>query len=432
MQQTAGKVFARRYFYEEFLAGLMTERTLRACNFLTLLGEDFRELEHFAALGIPLYRVFSVEADHKIYRRQKARAKAEDLEVVLHLADLTEYIHGYQHTDHRISVFNLDICGQFLKDIDPILGELLLFARRNPSTVMATYSTGARDRATLMEGMKSLVILLWLAPEATHRLVRHLYSQYRSAELPCEGRDRDRVAKNMLLRTLFWLRSHMEHIMVGSYSLGLTSEETIHKALAEQNQVWQQFITSCKAPFTYEQIVEAVESIHRPTFGAVRMDMNFGEIETLTYASHNGFYHNCYFATYEHDGSTVALDTWLVETAAAMRRNAVQLIDGEGNQYSSTHGRVAVHTDVVEMWDQDDLKSNLRLVAVPPPPVSSEASGLVAAVAQDELPPETVRQIRELAQQNPDMKSSEISEKLSLRVPMAKIAAHVAVARRKK
>jgi hypothetical protein len=307
----------------------------------------------------------------------------------------------------------------------------LLFARRNPSTVMATYSTGARDRVTLMEGLKSLVLLLWLAPEATHRLVRHLYGQYRSAELPTQDRDRDRVAKNMLLRTLFWLRSHMEHIMVGSYSLGFTSEAVIHDALKEQNEIWERFIASCQSRFSYEGIIETVEAMHRPTFGDVRMDVSFGEVELLTYMANKGFYHNCYFATYEHDGSTVSLDMWLVEASVELRRNHILLVNADGNICPSTHGRIAVRTDTVELWDRSDLQSNLRLVAVPPPSIPLEGNGTAAVAAQEELPPQTVEQIRALAREHSDMSSREISERLSLRVPMSKIAAHVAVARRK-
>lgn len=431
MQQTAGKVFARRYFYEEFLAGLMTERVLRSCNFLTLLGEDFRELEHLQNLGVPLYRIFSVESELDVFRRQRTRAAAEDLDVVLHFGELAEYIHSYQHTDHSISIFNLDICGQFLKDVDPVLGELLLFARRNPKSVMATYSIGARDNETLMEGMKSLVLLLWLAPEVTDRLVRHLYSQYRSVDLPGSDRSRDKVAKNMLLRALFWLRSHMEHIMVGSYTLGLTDEKAIHDALGEQAEVWRQFVAVSATPLRYDDVLAKVESLPRPEFGSVRMDMSFGDVELLTYASNNGFYHNCYFATYEHDGSTVALDTWLVETAATIRRNQAQIVDGDGNLCASTHGRIAVHTDVVEMWDARPLSAELRTIAVPPPATPLEGNGTGAKAAQEELPPETVEKIRALAREHPEITSRQISAKLSLRVPMAKVAAHVAVARRK-
>ena len=124
---------------------------------------------------------------------------------------------------HDISVFNLDICGSYLRAVDPVLGKLLLHVRQNPRTVMATYSSAGRDRPQLMEGLKSLVTLLWLAPDAIDRLARQLYAQYRSTQLAESDRNRHEVAKNMLLRHMFWLRSHMEHIMIGAHELEMSS-----------------------------------------------------------------------------------------------------------------------------------------------------------------------------------------------------------------
>jgi hypothetical protein len=430
MKQTEGKVFARHHFYEVFLPGLMTLRTLRSCNFLTLLGEDFRELKHFENLGVPLHRVFSVEADDKVFKAQRRRIAEEELELMPSHCDLADYIQGYRHTEHSIDVFNLDICGQFLYDVDPIFGELLLFARRNPKTVMATYSTGARDRPTLKEGLKSLVLLLWLAPEVTDKLVRHLFSHYRSAALPGNRRARDEVSKNMLLRTLFWLRSHMEHIMLGSYSLGLTPREALCEAMSEQNRIWHQFVTTSEAPLTYEQIVDTVAVMHRPTFGQIQMDMNLGDVELLTYASYSGFYHNCYFATYEHDGSTVPLDVWLAESSVAMRRSPVLLVDENGNVVPSNHGRLAVATDTTQIWDRREIPANLRLLPIPSLATQEDEGRPVATGGEDELSPETAKLIRDFAREHPDLSSLEISARLSLNLPMKRVIAQVAVGRR--
>jgi hypothetical protein len=93
---------------------------------------------------------------------------------------------------------------------------------------------------------------------------------------------------------------------------------------------------------------------------------------------------------------------------------------------------VAVDVEAVMLWDREDLNPNLRLIAVPPSSAQEQGSDAATEAAHEELTPATVEQIRALAREHPAMTSREISVKLSLRVPMTKIAAHVAVARRKK
>jgi hypothetical protein len=327
-------------------------------------------------------------------------------------------------------VFNLDICGPYLSGIDPALGKLLLFARRNPSTVMATYSSAGRDRAQLMEGLKSLVILFWLAPEVIDRLVRHLYGQYRSVELSERQRGRNDVDVNLLLRHLFWFRSHMEHIAVGATTLGVTSYESVVRMMTEQERIWRQFLSSVTFPLTYEALTDTVMALPRPQLDDVRMDVSFGDVQFLTYAANNGFYQMCYFATYEHDGSSLSLGNWLVESAQNLRSNNIVIIDTNGEQYPSTYGRIAVPTDKAVLWRKADLSADLRTVAIPPPSadhqVREEACDPVELV---ELSSDTVAQIHALAREG--LNSRQISEKLSLKLPIGKIAAHVAVARRK-
>ncbi len=432
MEETNGKVMARNWFYQDYLPSILSPRSLRASNYLVLLGEDFRELPLFEELEVPLYRIFSVENDQKIFARQRAHARREELDVVLHHGALSEYIQDYLMTDHRISVFNLDICGSYLKGIDPVLGKLLLFARRNPSTIMATYSSAARDRPQLMEGLKSLVVLLWLAPEVIDRLVRHLYSQYRTASLSDRERSRDEVSVNMLLRHLFWMRSHMEHILVGSYTLGMTSYETLCRVMTDQNKVWEEFLADATFPLTYEAVVEWILRKKEPDLRKVRMDVSFGDVQFLTYAANSGFYQNCYFATYEHDGSTLSLSNWLVESAKNLRTNRIVIVDTNGEQYPTTFGRIAVDTDKAVLWSKNDLTSDLRNVAIPPSSVQERvADESQNGVSNDimELTPETIEQIHKLARLG--LNSREISEKLSLKLPMPRITAQVALARRK-
>lgn len=426
MKQTAGKAFARKYFYLNYLVSFMTPRQLRGSNFLTLLGEDFREIELLRELGVPSYRVFSVEREHAVYRRQQALNREDGHGAALYYGELSDFVST--HLRHQqISVFNLDICGSYLRAVDPVLGELLLHVRRLPHTVMATYSSAGRDRPQLMEGLKSLVLLLWLAPDVIDRLVRHIYGQYRSVKLSDSARDRDEISRNMLLRHMFWLRSHMEHIMLGAYSLGLTEVDSIVRAFASQEVVWKRFIASYEPSVSYGNLVRFVESLPRPEMDGVKMDIDFADVEFLTYAANDGFYHNCYFATFENTGASVSIDTWLVETAKTLRRNRLMLIDSLGRQYESTYGCHAVDTDAVRLWTGASPSSDLRQLAIPP--IDHRLDSARAVDTDVEM--STVEHIRGLARSNPELSAREIAQRLSLQLPLQQVIAHVAVARRR-
>ena len=428
MKQTEGKVFARRYFYLNYLASLMTPRQLKGSNVLTLLGEDFREIELLNELDVPSYQVFSIERDHGVYRKQQATNREEGYGAALYYGELSDY--AFTHLRHQqIAVFNLDICGSYLRAVDPVLSELLLHVRRMPHVVMATYSSAGRDRPQLMEGLKSLVILLWLAPEVIDRLVRHLYGQYRAASLSDSERGRDEISKNMLLRHLFWLRSHMEHIMIGTHALGLTASGVVGKAFAEQEALWRRFVSSYDGAVTYGDVVGFIESQPRPDLDEIRMDLDFADVEFLTYAANDGFYHNCYFATYESSGSTVSLDTWLVESSKTLRRNRLTLIDTTGQPYASTYGQVAIDTDGARLWSGASPTLNLRQLAIPP---VERMEPVIVPVPCPEVEPSSIDLIREMARDNPTMPAREIARRLSLQLPIQQVVAQVAVARRTK
>lgn len=428
MKQTAGKVFAREYFYRNYLSSFMTPRQLRSMNFLTLLGEDFRELELLHELEIPPYRVFSVERDATVYKKQQVANRADDAGAALYHGELSDFVHTHLR-HHEIAAFNLDICGSYLKAVDPVMGELLMHVRGTPQAVIATYHSAARDRPQLMEGLKSLVVLLWLAPEVVDRLARHLYGQYRCADLSDCNRNRDEISRNMLLRHMFWLRSHMEHVMVGAYTQGVADPVRVSAAFREQELVWKRFIEA-EVPFVYSEVVAYVNALPRPDVLDVRMDLDFGDVELLTYAANDGFYHNCYFATFESTGSSVPLGVWLTDATSSLRRNRVVLIDAAGLPYETSFGRRAVDTDRVVLWDKRDLIVDLRQIVLPPLE-AYEASSETQALMECPLEESSIEVIRRMARDNRQMTAREISQRLSLKLPLRQIAAYMAVARRR-
>lgn len=444
MKETAGKTAAREYFYRSFLPSVLTPRLLKSSNYLLLLGENFLEMELLAELGVPPYRVFSVERDKQIYDKQRRLNQREEFGVALHYGSLEEYLRSYRFSDHKFGVFNLDICGSNLRHIDPALGEILLFARRNPRSVVATYTSAGRDRLQLQEGLKSLAFMLWLHPEATANLVSELYEQYRGSELFGTEKNRETVGKNMVLRHFFWLRSHMEHIAIGSYMLGNTSSGNVRRLMELQEMVWSQVVRGSKIPLTYRQLRKLSDSAARHVVPKIVMDLEFTDIQTITYAAYNGFYQCCYFATYDLAEDTLGLEDWLERAAKALLDNPVLTVNGDGEFCRSTYGKLTLGANIGDMvvWEKPDLSSGLRRLGIPP--AAPELPSLVHQEVQDsdqeteEPEPESdngrlsesvIAQIRRLARSG--LNTNEIVQRLSLNERhRGSVSAYIAVTRR--
>ncbi len=424
MRETAGKAFARKYFFECYLPGVMSPHTLRNSNFLLLLGEDFRELPHLKALDIEPYRVFSVERDLDVFQRQKAINQKDDLGFALYYGELADYIRSYMFTNHQISVLNLDICGSFMNGIDPVMGKLLHFARRNSSTVMATYSSAGRDKPMLEEGVKALILLMWLAPSAVERLVQTMYDSYAVENFAGQKSATEDLCKNMVLRHMYWLNSYLHHVLIGSYELGYITEDEIQAAFNEHRQLWLDFVEyQGEEPITFGDIIEFTDSYKRPQFQDVNVDMSFGDVQLMSYSANQSFFQNCYFVTFECSGDLIPLQTWLVETALLMRRNEVLVVDAMGNYCLNPIAVESLYK--VVLWKNKFGKPSMVLPTIPPnaktstdlvkiKPVNSERKSRPNdRTAVDNISEKQARTIKAMARKG--LNSNQICAKMGLR-----------------
>jgi hypothetical protein len=393
MKETVGKAVAREYFYRVFLPSVLPARLLRSSNYLLLLGEDFQEMGLLTELGVPPYRIFSVERDKQIYDRQRRLNQQEDLGIALFFGELEEYLRNYRFSEHKFGVFNLDICGSNLRGIDPALGEILLFCRRNTRSVVGTYTSAGRDRPQLQEGLKSLAFLLWLQPETTARLVSQLNDMYMSSDLLMKERSREVVSRNMVLRHLFWLRSHLEHIALGSYMLGITQNQGVRRLMELQEMIWNSVVSKGGYPLTYRQLRKLTDTSVRHVVPKVTMDLGFSEIQSLTYSAYKGFYQCCYFATYDLMEEGLGLEEWYGKAVDALLGNPLLTVNTDGVLTGSVSDLYEVPVNIGDMvlWNKADLQQQLRVLGIPP--VSPELSPVIYGEEQEAAEQEETREV---------------------------------------
>ena len=193
MRESIGKGVSREYFFAECLLDWLSPGQIKQGNFLLLLSETPRELAYIDALEVPRSQVFSVERNEEMYERQLAK----QLGAQLHFGELTGYLATLLDGDQDFQVMNLDVEGSYLSQLDPAMTPVFLVCWRNPETVVATYSSVGRDTEMIWEGVKSLAIFLWLAPEVAMKTLWSLMCQYDVAGFS--------QPQYMALRDFFWI-----------------------------------------------------------------------------------------------------------------------------------------------------------------------------------------------------------------------------------
>ncbi len=444
MSFTAAKSLVRNFFYQEFLPSQLSLQLLRSGNHLVLLGRGREEEQLLAALGVPGHRIFSVENDPEIFGLQRMRKHRGELDVSLYFGELTEYIIHRLHQDQRFQVLNLDICGSYLNGIDsqppkehqaniprnPTLMPILLFARRNPRTVVATYTPVGRDRPQLREGLKSLAICHWLVPDATERTVNELYGRYRAAGLT------QAVSFNMVLRHLFWVRSHLEHTLLGRVALGKVRPQSAEKILAALEQCWTQATNQARIPLRYREWLNAVDILPQMGRQSKFFDLNLQAVTIVSYESDNGFYHTGWFTTYQTTEPVTASD-WLRQALAALTETPLRYTGAAAvllGRYSKA--QEAVPDDLV-IWSKNDLVHPGRQLKLPMPSpqlfIPAGASELVPSMSHGHpgLNGDVRSQIRRLGREG--RSTTEVLEALpeARSLSRASVTALIAAARAK-
>src|SRR3989344_6726270 len=215
MKESTGKAVARELLYRKCLPNWLSQKELETGNFLLLLGEKPRELQYIDSYGTPRSQIYSVERIPEVYASQVK----QELGVHLQEGELKTALENLLHGNENFLVFGLDVEGSYMSQLDPAMTPVLLYSWRNPNTVIATYSSVGRDTETIWEGVKSLVIFLWLSREKTLKTFFSLAERYRKA--------RFEIPEIMVLRDFFWLRSHLEHSLIASVMMGTTAAELV-------------------------------------------------------------------------------------------------------------------------------------------------------------------------------------------------------------
>lgn len=374
MAMTAAKSLVRSYFYQEFLPSQLPTQLLRGGNYLVLLGTSREEERLLASLGVPDHRIFSVENDPAVFQEQMRRNHRGELKVTLYFGELTEFITHYLHRNQRFQVLNLDICGSYLNGIDsqppkehrpgiarnPTMMPVLLFAQRNPRTVVATYTPVGRDRPQLREGLKSLAICYWLVPEITEHAVNELFGRYRAAGLS------EAVSFNMVLRHLFWIRSHLEHTLLSRVALGKLRPRTAQTFLDKLEWCWDQTTRQVALPLLYGNWLDAVDRLPPFRQQTKSFDLNLQAVTIASYESGGGFYHTGWFTTYQRIMPITAQE-WLEQALAALTVSPLRFTNVAAKSLDSyDSGQEAVSDDLI-IWSKDDLGHPGRQLKIPSP-----------------------------------------------------------------
>lgn len=354
---TNAKALVRSFFYLEFLPSRLPLYLLRGGIHLVLLGDSQEEESLLEDLGIPAERVFSIEKDHKIFSAQSLRARKGDLKVGLYHGELIEFITHYLKTNQRLQVMNLDICGHYRTAIDPVMTPILLFTRRNPSTVVATYSNVGRDLSQLVEGMKSLAIFRWLAPEATEAAVDQLYGRYLAVGLKPD------ICFNMVLRHLFWLRSHMEHIVLGRVTMGYLAREKAEALFAEHAALWEQAWSKVRLPLSYQDWMAGIDAFPKTRRKPMYWDVRLDDVTLATYDADGGWKHTGWFTTYSHV-APMSQNEWLVQALSAITAQPLRYAARDSVTLGSYGSEESVPAELV-IWNRDGRLPACRVLPIP-------------------------------------------------------------------
>jgi hypothetical protein len=358
MEQTVAKALVREHFYREFLTAHSTPDLLQDSYFLVLLGDSGEEEKLLLELGIHPSHVYCVENDMDVFAVLSARARNREFECGLYFGELSDFIKHYLRETKRFGVLNLDIYGSYLNHIDPVMTDVLLFARRNPRTVVATYSYGGRDRAQLREGLRSLVLLTWIAPEATKQAVNELFGRYRSAGVKPEA------SFNMVLRQMFWLRSNMERALCGAVLTGTARSVSAQLFLDETATAWKQFLVGSPGKLSYRSLLARIQKLAKPRSKARLLDLAIKQLSITAYQTANNTYHLGWFATYERVDNVTPTD-WLPGALSSLTEKPLMFANGNSFALLQVTEAQEIVSPGFVIWDEKDLHYARRVVSLP-------------------------------------------------------------------
>lgn len=358
MRQTATKALARSYFYRDFLPRRLSTAELQTGEYLVLLGDSDLELSMLRELEVSGCNIHSVEKDRGLYLKQVRFNRSRLEPVHVYNKSLEDLVAEQLHSNKRLVVLNLDIYGSYLGAIDPVMSQILRFARRNVRTAIATYTNIGRDRPQLLEGLKSLAVCLWLSPEATTTTVGRLFARYLAAGMKPDA------AFKTVLRHMFWIRSHLEHVVLSAVNVGTVKGDVAAAFLKQLEDCWQDVSATVQSPLTYGALVRAV-SLMAPASNMPKVfDLSIQEVELVTYAAAGSYYHHGWYTVYGNI-TPVGPQKWLTSALAAVTANPVLFADHGAERLVSYNNENGIKLDFEVIWRGSGIGSAGRQLAIP-------------------------------------------------------------------
>ncbi len=356
MRESQGKAVARAYFYQSFLPSCLTASQLQHGNFLLLLGEQPRELPYLQELRVPMNQIWSVENQHAIFLKQLQFREQGHLPISLYYGDMAEYVQYLLHENKEFLVLGLDVEGSFLNQLDPAMTSVMLFCWRAPQSVVATYSSVGRDRFMVWEGLKSLALFLAIAPKQTAEFLAVLSLRYERAGFT--------EPVSMVLRDLFWIRSHLEHTLMASVVVGAVPGSFYRECAQLQESLWQAVKKQRRFPLSMGFLQACVKSWlkdNRIAFGNHfnknrSLGLSWDTLAHVVYNAEHPWSQLCYFAKFRNDGNLISCKVWLLQVLELFMRQPLLYIARSGKTYE-LDGRVR---DLSELASVALLKGNNR------------------------------------------------------------------------
>lgn len=343
MKESKGKASARKYFYEEILAGCFSSEELWSKDCLVLLGEEKRELPFILSKNI-----VSLERNRKIFLRQK---REQDERIRYYNCEAVDYLAKLHRAKKDFAFLNLDVEGTYFNQINPAISSVLLYALKNPAVLVATCSTIGRDTEVIWEGIKSLAIFLWLAEKETLEFVQKRYTSYRIAKYENPIR--------MVVRDLYWLRSHLEHSLVVSTSLGAIESGSMKMFFWTEEIIWKKIINSqqCKINSMLDLIQE--NPVIVKNLEEIKLSVGINFISQVVYKAAHPWKQAIYVARYQKFSEPIDCSDWARKMLADFSKSPLISFGKNGRMKDIARCDYMQSLDKImriSIWHKPDIK----------------------------------------------------------------------------
>lgn len=356
MRESIAKSKIREVFYQDCAATWLTQKQRAEGSVLILLGDEPREIQYLDKLGIARHSIHSVERVYNVFAKQLDWTRRGDLGISIFYGEMHKYLQSRLHSNQDFVLLNLDVEGSYLNQLDPAMTSVMLFCWRNPSTLLATYSTIGRDKQMLREGLFSLLVLLHLLPEETLAFFARSTARFQSINIDC--------SINMTLRDLFWIRSNFEHVLASGAMAWSTYRIFLDKYQQMTTTLWNKFLMAKPWPLRLNTLdrFTKTETIKLPKF---KLSLLQQDLKHIFYQAHEPWSQRCWFARFQRSGE-IDWQDWLSKTMALLINSPLIFGNRQGFLQQIKCPAIAPHLPKTVVWNESTLYTHFtpRPIAV--------------------------------------------------------------------